>query len=52
MMGEIEQHFAYRAKQEQKTLQFSGPETTMLFCDREWLMLTVKTLPRPRVLST
>ena len=44
MMGEIEQHFAYRAKQEQKTLQFSGPETTMLFCDREWLMEAVSNL--------
>ena len=41
MMGEIEQHFSYRARQEQKTLQFSGPETTMLFCDREWFMEAV-----------
>ena len=44
MMGEIEQHFSYRARQEQKTLQFSGPETTMLFCDREWFMEAVSNL--------
>lgn len=44
MMGEIEQHFAYRARQEQKTLQFSGPETTALFCDREWLIEAVSNL--------
>ena len=44
MMGEIEQHFSYRARQEQKTLQFSGPKTTMLFCDREWLVEAVSNL--------
>ena len=46
MMGEIEQHFSYRARQEQKTLQFSGPETTMLFCDREWFMEAVSNLAK------
>ena len=44
MMGEIEQHFSYRARQEQKTLQFSGPETTMLFCERQWFMEAVSNL--------
>lgn len=46
IMGEIEQHFSYRARQEQKTLQFSGPETTMLFCDREWFMEAVSNLAK------
>ena len=46
MMGEIEQHFSYRARQEQKTLQFSGPETTVLFCDREWFMEAVSNLAK------
>lgn len=37
MMQELEQHFAYRAKQEQKTLVLSGPEDISLLCDRSWL---------------
>lgn len=38
MMKDVELHFAYRAKEEQKQIQLSGMDTTTLFCDRSWLM--------------
>lgn len=38
MMGEIELHFAYRAKQEQKALILSGDEHSSMFCDRDWMI--------------
>ncbi|MDO4322648.1 MAG: HAMP domain-containing sensor histidine kinase [Lachnospiraceae bacterium] len=38
MMGEIELHFAYRAKQEQKELILSGDEHISLLCDRDWMI--------------
>lgn len=44
MMHDIEQHFAYRAKQELKELIFSGDDDIMLFCDREWMMEAVSNL--------
>lgn len=37
MMRDIELHFAYRVKQEQKNLILSGPDSGELFCDRTWL---------------
>lgn len=37
MMGDIELHFAYRAKQEQKEIILSGPDNVFLVCDRDWL---------------
>ena len=37
MLRDVELHFAYRAKQEQKELVLSGPEEVLLFCDRDWL---------------
>ena len=37
MMQDIELHFAYRAKQEEKNLILSGSDTDVLFCDRDWL---------------
>lgn len=37
MMRDIELHFAYRAKQEQKEILLSGQENVSLFCDRDWL---------------
>lgn len=37
MMRDLQLHFAYRAKQEQKELVPSGPEEVSLFCDRSWL---------------
>lgn len=44
MMHDIAQHFAYRAKQEQKELILSGDDDIMLFCDREWMMEAVSNL--------
>lgn len=44
MMHDIGQHFAYRAKQEQKELILSGASDIMLFCDREWMMEAVSNL--------
>ena len=44
MMHDIEQHFAYRAKQEQKELSLFGDDDIMLFCDREWMIEAVSNL--------
>ena len=44
MMHDIEQHFAYRAKQEQKELILSRDDDTTLFCDREWMIEAVSNL--------
>lgn len=38
MMYQLEKHFAYRAKQEEKKLYLSGDDTVTLWCDRTWLM--------------
>lgn len=38
MMGEIELHFAYRAKQEQKEMILSGDEHISMLCDRDWMI--------------
>lgn len=38
MMKDIELHFAYRAKQEQKKILLSGEDDVVLFCDRDWLI--------------
>lgn len=37
MMRDIELHFAYRARQEEKKIILSGSDTVSLFCDRDWL---------------
>ena len=44
MMHDIEQHFAYRAKQELKEFIRSGDDNIMLFCDREWMIEAVSNL--------
>ena len=44
MMHDIEQHFAYRAKQEQKEFILSGDDDITLFCDREWMIEAVSNL--------
>lgn len=44
MMHDIEQHFAYRAKQELKELILSGDDEITLFCDREWMIEAVSNL--------
>ena len=38
MMGDIELHFAYRARQEQKKIILSGSDRISIFCDRGWLI--------------
>ncbi len=38
MMRDVELHFAYRARQEQKELVLSGDEGAALFCDRDWML--------------
>ena len=37
MMRDIELHFAYRARQEQKEIILSGLNNIFLLCDRDWL---------------
>ena len=37
MMRDIELHFAYRARQEQKKIVLSGSDNVLLLCDRDWL---------------
>ena len=38
MLKDVELHFAYRAKAEQKRLTLTGPDTLPLSCDRDWLL--------------
>lgn len=38
MMREVELHFAYRAKQEEKELLLCGEEEISLLCDRDWMI--------------
>lgn len=44
MMRDIELHFAYRAKQEEKNVILSGADDVMLSCDRDWLMEAVSNI--------
>lgn len=37
MMRDIELHFAYRARQEQKEIILSGSDNVSLLCDRDWV---------------
>ena len=37
MVWDIELHFAYRARQEQKKIVLSGSDNVLLLCDRDWL---------------
>ena len=38
MMQDIELHFAYRTRQEQKKIVLSGPDDLSFLCDRDWLI--------------
>ena len=38
LMKDVELHFAYRVKQDRKTLTFTGDDSLMLYCDRDWMM--------------
>lgn len=44
MMAELEQSFACRARQEQKTLTISGEADVTLCCDRLWLLEALRNL--------
>lgn len=44
MMGEVELHFAYRAKQEEKELVLSGERDISLFCDHDWMIETIENI--------
>lgn len=44
MMGEVELHFAYRAKQEEKELILSGEEQILLLCDHDWMIEAVENI--------
>ncbi len=38
MLKDVELHFAYRARQEDKMLTLTGPDPLPLLCDRDWLL--------------
>ena len=44
MMGEVELHFAYRAKQEEKELVLTGDEHISLLCDHDWMIEAVENI--------
>lgn len=44
MMADIELHFAYRAKQEEKNLILSGDDKDCLFCDRDWMIEAISNI--------
>ena len=44
MIRDIELHFRYRAKQEEKELRIEGDEEVFLYCDRDWLMEAIDNL--------
>ncbi len=41
MMKDVELHFAYRAKQEEKKILLSGAKDVRLYCDRDWVIEAV-----------
>lgn len=38
LMAQVERHFAFRAKQENKLLSFNGSNTVNFLCDSSWFM--------------
>ena len=38
LLRDVELHFAYRAKQEQKEIVLSGADNIWLSCDRDWML--------------
>lgn len=44
LMGNIERHFSFQAKQEEKTLVLSGDTTVTLLCDRNWLVEAISNI--------
>lgn len=37
MINDIYQYFEFRANEEQKIITLSGPDDTLLFCDKDWI---------------
>lgn len=46
MMQDVEQHFAYRARQEQKEILLSESEDISLLCDRDWLIEAIDNIDK------
>lgn len=44
MLRDVELHFAYRAKQEQKEIVLSGADDIWLSCDRDWMLEAIDNL--------
>ena len=44
MMRDIELHFAYRARQEQKEITLTGSDEVIFLCDRDWMTEAVSNL--------
>ena len=44
LLRDVELHFAYRAKQEQKEIVLSGADNIWLSCDRDWMLETMDNL--------
>ncbi|NEZ49213.1 sensor histidine kinase [Clostridium massiliodielmoense] len=44
MMGSIERHFSFRAKQEEKNIVLSGDDDITLLCDRNWLIEAISNI--------
>lgn len=44
MMGEVELHFAYRARQEEKELVLSGEKHISLLCDHDWMIEAIENI--------
>ncbi len=44
MMGIIERHFSFRAKQEEKEIYLSGDDEITLLCDRNWLIEAISNI--------
>lgn len=44
MMRDIELHFAYRAKQEQKQITLTGSDEVTFLCDRDWITEAISNL--------
>ena len=44
ILRDVELHFAYRARQEEKKLVLSGADSVFLLCDRDWIMEAIDNL--------
>lgn len=44
MMGSIERHFSFRAKQEKKEIYLSGDDEVTLLCDRNWIIEAISNI--------